>query len=63
MIGTESKRGKASAYNTGCEKTNVGEILQASLKGSAGTHDFHGEDGISAIAQRKAARSRAAFLY
>jgi hypothetical protein len=37
MIGTESKWGKASAYITGYEKTNMGEILQANLKGSAFT--------------------------
>lgn len=35
MIGTESKWGKNSAYITGFEKTNMGEILQANLKGSA----------------------------
>jgi hypothetical protein len=35
MIGTESKWGKNSAYITGYEKTNMGEILQANLKGSA----------------------------
>ena len=34
MIGTESKWGKASAYITGYEKSNMGEILQANLKGS-----------------------------
>lgn len=34
MIGTESKWGKASAYITGFEKSNMGEILQANLKGS-----------------------------
>ena len=39
MIGTESKWGKNSAYITGYDKTNMGEILQASLKGSAFT--FH----------------------
>ena len=39
MIGTESKWGKNSAYITGYEKTNMGEILQANLKGSAFT--FH----------------------
>lgn len=39
MIGTESKWGKNSAYITGFEKTNMGEILQAALKGSAFT--FH----------------------
>lgn len=37
MIGTESKWGKNSAYITGYEKTNMGEILQANLKGSAFT--------------------------
>lgn len=35
MIGTESKWGKNSAYITGFEKTNMGEILQANLQGSA----------------------------
>jgi Zn-dependent M28 family amino/carboxypeptidase len=39
MIGTESKWGKNSAYITGYEKTNMGEILQVNLKGSAFT--FH----------------------
>ena len=39
MIGTESKWGKNSAYITGYEKTSMGEILQASLKGSQFT--FH----------------------
>lgn len=39
MIGTESKWGKNSAYITGYDKTNMGEILQANLKGSAFT--FH----------------------
>lgn len=39
MIGTESKWGKNSAYITGFEKTNMGEILQSNLKGSAFT--FH----------------------
>ena len=39
MIGTESKWGKNSAYITGFEKTNMGEILQNNLKGSAFT--FH----------------------
>ena len=34
MIGTESKWGKNSAYITGYEKTNMGEILQQNLKGS-----------------------------
>jgi Zn-dependent M28 family amino/carboxypeptidase len=37
MIGTESKWGKNSAYITGYEKTNMGEILQSNLKGSAFT--------------------------
>ncbi len=37
MIGTESKWGKASAYITGYEKTNMGEILQNNLKGSGFT--------------------------
>ncbi len=35
MIGTESKWGKNSAYITGYEKTNMGEILQRNLEGSA----------------------------
>lgn len=35
MIGTESKWGKNSAYITGFDKTNMGEILQKNLKGSA----------------------------
>ena len=35
MIGTESKWGKNAAYITGFEKTNMGEILQNNLKGSA----------------------------
>jgi Zn-dependent M28 family amino/carboxypeptidase len=39
MIGTESKWGKKSAYITGYEKTNMGEILQNNLKGSVFT--FH----------------------
>ncbi|GEO09442.1 M20/M25/M40 family metallo-hydrolase [Segetibacter aerophilus] len=34
MIGTESKWGKNSAYITGFEKSNLGEILQKNLKGS-----------------------------
>ncbi|MCO4291632.1 M20/M25/M40 family metallo-hydrolase [Solitalea sp. MAHUQ-68] len=34
MIGTESKWGTNSAYITGYEKTNMGEILQKNLKGS-----------------------------
>jgi hypothetical protein len=37
MIGTESKWGRNSAYITGYEKTNMGEILQHNLKGSAFT--------------------------
>jgi len=37
MIGTESKWGKASAYITGFEKTNMGEILQKNLAGSGFT--------------------------
>ncbi|RYZ18851.1 MAG: M28 family peptidase, partial [Chitinophagaceae bacterium] len=39
MIGTESKWGKNSAYITGYEKTNMGEILQANLKGTG--FEFH----------------------
>lgn len=39
MIGTESKWGKNSAYITGFEKTNMGGILQANLKGSV--FQFH----------------------
>jgi Zn-dependent M28 family amino/carboxypeptidase len=35
MIGTESKWGKNSAYITGFDKTNMGQILQNNLKGSA----------------------------
>jgi len=35
MIGTESKWGKASAYITGYEKTDMGKILQSNLQGSA----------------------------
>jgi Zn-dependent M28 family amino/carboxypeptidase len=35
MIGTESKWGKGSAYITGYEKTDMGNILQANLEGSA----------------------------
>jgi hypothetical protein len=35
MIGTESKWGANSAYITGFEKTNMGEILQKNLKGSS----------------------------
>lgn len=34
MIGTESKWGKNSAYITGYDKTDMGQILQANLKGS-----------------------------
>lgn len=34
MIGTESKWGKNSAYITGFEKSDMGEILQKNLKGS-----------------------------
>ncbi|MBS1760179.1 MAG: M20/M25/M40 family metallo-hydrolase [Bacteroidetes bacterium] len=34
MIGTESKWGKNSAYITGYEKSNMGEILQSNLKGT-----------------------------
>ena len=34
MIGTESKWGKNSAYITGFEKSNMGQILQANLKGT-----------------------------
>lgn len=34
MIGTESKWGTNSAYITGFEKTNMGEILQRNLNGS-----------------------------
>lgn len=34
MIGTESKWGKNSAYITGYDKTNMGEILAKNLKGS-----------------------------
>ncbi len=37
MIGTESKWGRNSAYITGFEKTNMGEILQQNLKGSSFT--------------------------
>jgi hypothetical protein len=35
MIGTESKWGKNSAYITGFEKSNMGEILQKNLTGTA----------------------------
>jgi len=34
MIGTESKWGKNSAYITGYERSDMGKILQANLKGS-----------------------------
>lgn len=34
MIGTDSKWGKNSAYLTGYEKTNMGDILQKNLEGS-----------------------------
>ena len=37
MIGTESKWGKASAYITGYEKTDMGKILEQNLKGSSFT--------------------------
>ena len=37
MIGTESKWGANSAYITGFDKTNMGEILQKNLKGSSFT--------------------------
>ena len=37
MIGTESKWGKNSAYITGYEKTNMGEILQKNLTGTSFT--------------------------
>jgi len=39
MIGTESKWGRNSAYITGYEKTNMGEILQANLQGTG--FEFH----------------------
>ena len=39
MIGTESKWGKNSAFITGFEKTDMGNMLQKNLKGSAFT--FH----------------------
>ena len=39
MIGTESKWGKNSAFITGYDKTNMGEILQKNLEGSSFT--FH----------------------
>ncbi len=37
MIGTESKWGKNSAYITGYEKTNMGEILARDLEGTGFT--------------------------
>ncbi|SEA44279.1 Peptidase family M28 [Arachidicoccus rhizosphaerae] len=37
MIGTQSKWGENSAYITGYEKTNMGEILQKNLKGTGFT--------------------------
>src|SRR5947209_4461438 len=37
MIGTESKWGKNSAYITGFDKTNMGQILQKNLQGSGFT--------------------------
>jgi len=37
MIGTESKWGKNSAYITGYEKTNMGQILQKNLQGTGFT--------------------------
>lgn len=37
MIGTESKWGKNSAYITGYEKTNMGEILKKDLEGTGFT--------------------------
>ncbi len=39
MIGTESKWGKNSAYITGYEKTNMGELLAKDLQGTA--FEFH----------------------
>ncbi|HEX8357801.1 MAG TPA: M28 family peptidase, partial [Segetibacter sp.] len=45
MIGTESKWGKNSGYITGYDKSNLGEILQKNLKGSAFT--FHPDPYIS----------------
>lgn len=39
MIGTESKWGEASAYITGYEKSNMGQILQKNLEGTNFT--FH----------------------
>ena len=41
MIGTESKWGKNSAYMTGYEKTDMGKILQANLKGTS--FNFHAD--------------------
>lgn len=37
MIGTESKWGKNSAYITGFEKSNMGQILQSNLQGTSFT--------------------------
>jgi acetylornithine deacetylase/succinyl-diaminopimelate desuccinylase-like protein len=37
MIGTESKWGRNSAYITGYDKTNMGELLQANLQGTGFT--------------------------
>jgi Zn-dependent M28 family amino/carboxypeptidase len=37
MIGTESKWGKASAYITGYERTNMGKLLEQNLKSSGFT--------------------------
>jgi hypothetical protein len=39
MIGTESKWGENSAYITGFEKTNMGELMQKNLEGSS--FSFH----------------------
>ena len=41
MIGTESKWGKNSAYITGFEKTNMGEMLQKNLTGTG--FEFHAD--------------------
>ncbi len=41
MIGTESKWGNNSAYITGFEKTNMGEILQKNLTGTG--FEFHAD--------------------
>ena len=41
MIGTESKWGKSSAYITGFEKTDMGNILQKNLQGS--NFSFHSD--------------------